>query len=162
VPQAYVLSASELKINTAMEFLGELLVYVIYGGIISFGILLGYQACVLKRTFARVLFAFGSLICFAFAGYTYISDKNYTRAMELQHAGTYRLTNYPNCSPCKAVLNEDNTYKVVSEDSVFEKGDWHFEMGDDYLIVFVNGKNDQMGGGRFEYDTFMDKHGKVY
>lgn len=82
------------------------------------------------------------------------------KQMEQEHVGTYLLKNYPNCDLCIAILNKDNTFQVMDKHIILENGEWHFEAGCDFLIVYLNNKKDQLGSGRFDYSYFIDRSGK--
>lgn len=58
-------------------------------------------------------------------------------------------------------LKEDNTYRVTSEEKQLEQGDWHYEVGGDYFIVYMNNDTDQLDHGRFEYTESILKYGEI-
>src|SRR3569833_2611328 len=138
-----------------MSALGELLILVAYVVLIVTGFILAVKIFTAKKAFAKICFAAGSVFFFMFVLWLIVGTRTARRAAELERAGTYHLTSYPNCNSCKAVLLEDNTYIILNRDSVLAKGDWHFEMGGDYLIIYLNGENDQMGNGDYQYDSFV-------
>lgn len=140
----------------------ELIMLIVYACLIVAGTLFGAKAFRAKTNFARTAWATGSVIFFAFFSWMVVSKTNAKRNAELERAGTYHLTAYPNCNSCKAVLHEDNTYDIITRDSILAKGNWHFAMGGDYLIIYLNGEKNQMGNGDYQYDSFIHRQGKVF
>uniref|UniRef100_UPI004049DCFB hypothetical protein n=1 Tax=Flavobacterium sp. TaxID=239 RepID=UPI004049DCFB len=69
----------------------------------------------------------------------------------MENTGKYKLINYNNRKDCILILEETKTFKVIQNDSVLETGNWHFEVGGDYFIVYLNDKKDQLESGRFQY-----------
>lgn len=40
-------------------------------------------------------------------------------------------------------------FEILKQNEIVEKGNWHFEIRGDYLIVYMNNEKDQLGYGRF-------------
>ena len=74
---------------------------------------------------------------------------------DMENVGAYTLTKYPNCKSCVAVLKSNMTYTVLDKKNVIEVGDWHYEVGQDYWIVYLNGKHDQLGSGKYVFSKFI-------
>ncbi len=97
--------------------------------------------------------------CFIFIYYT--TNKANYKAAQLAHVGTYELTNYPDCDSCILALKEDNTYTVTDKTKKIESGDWHYDFGADYFIVYLNNERDQLGVGRFRYVYSKNTYNKT-
>ena len=91
----------------------------------------------------------------------YINNKNNYKESQLQYVGTYDLTNYPNCDSCVLTFKEDNTYKVTDKSKIIETGDWYYDFGADYFIVYINKKKDRLGDGRFKYQNSNNNFDKA-
>lgn len=140
-----------------MSAISELIIYIIYGifliGGISF-LVLAWLATTNKLKIIYFLFGIISIICFTGI---LLSSRNALRKSELDYVGTYDLDNYPNCQNCILELKENNTFIVQNQNDniVLEKGDWHYESGGDYIIVYINGESDQLGSGKFSYSNLI-------
>ena len=141
-----------------MSGLGELIVFMLYATLGSSAIICILLLIVANTKLLKSLY----LIGFLFSATLFVLYYNYKssshRASELEYVGTYYLTDFPNCVTCKLVLNADNTYDVRNENSVIETGDWHYESGGDYWIVYINKKGDQLGAGRFAYKRYDNRY----
>ena len=143
-----------------MAGLGELIRYLFFGLLIFSAIVFGISAVKAKSARNRILFLWSCITCLLFLWCIQDDGKLNNRCVALEYVGTYLLTNYPNCDSCRAILDEDSFRIINLNDSTIEKGNWHFESGQDYLIVYLNGKNDQLGYGRFQYSYFIDWQNK--
>ncbi len=141
----------------------EVIYYLYYCMLITAGIAFGILALRTKSLLRKILCFISSIVFFLLFGRQRYNDESGHRKWELENVGTYYLTDYPGCDSCRAMLNEDNSYRVIKKDgSLLEKGDWHFESGGDYLIVYMNSKRDELGNGRFQYSFFVDRQNKRY
>jgi hypothetical protein len=140
--------------------LGKLFIAVIYI-ILSLPILLLLfiliHRIISKRKTAKLLIwtvlSSIPLIVFSYAQY----EKH--RKEDLSQVGTYFLNEYPNCSDCKLILSEDNTYVVTGTNSQIESGEWRYDEGNDYFIVTLsNGR--QLGSGQYQYYKYELKYKK--
>jgi hypothetical protein len=135
-----------------MFAIGELLVYVLQGGLILLtllGIRRWHRADSSRKkvlAMAQVFLASGLLI----RGF-YLQKKE-----ENEYIGTYLLTDYPECPTCVLYLQPANHYEVRQGRYVKEQGPWHFESGSDYWAVEI-GEGGQLGSGRFNYDYDVRK-----
>jgi hypothetical protein len=140
-----------------MSALGQLFIYVIY-------FILGIATIsFLVLTFKRKnkLISGLATIIFGFLLYNFYSlqSKNY-KENQLSQVGLYYLTEYPNCDSCIIELKENQTYKVKNNEQVIEKGNWHYEIGGDYWITYLNNDNYQLGNGKFRYSKYEPKYNK--
>lgn len=134
-----------------MSGLGELLVFMLYALLGSSAIICILMIIASNSKLLKLLYFIGFIAGAALFFLYYNYKSNSHRASELEYVGTYYLTDFPNCNSCKVVLKADNTYEVRKEAYVIETGDWHYESGGDYWIVYMNNKDDQLGSGRFAY-----------
>jgi hypothetical protein len=88
----------------------------------------------------------GSFLFLCFAGNNYQNHKN----AEAEYVGIYTLTSYPNCAACRLYIEPDNYYEVRESRTVKERGEWRYESGGDYWIVYVN-EDEQLGVGNYSY-----------
>jgi len=136
-----------------MNGLGELIVIVIY-------LILGISAvlCLLKIIISKKnvvkLFYAGGLILSVYLFISFLTNniKNH-RQSELEYVRTYYLSDYPNCDSCELILKDNNAYTVINDAKILESGNWHYESGGDYWIVYLNDQEEQLGSGRFKYET---------
>jgi len=133
-----------------MAALGELIVFLIYAFIISLTVILLFVSIFKKSLILFIL----SMLSGIFLTYFTVNQWKNKRKDELENVGTYNLTNYPNCKSCRIILLDNNCFKVMSENKVVERGDWHFEQGGDYFIVFLNNRQNQLGSFPYEYDRY--------
>jgi hypothetical protein len=145
-----------------MWALGELIREIIYWTIILGGVISLISIFVTKKTFHKVISGTICLVCIILFLFSERNTKTTYNQSQLEHVGTYYLINYPYCDSCTAILKKNNTYDVMQENKVVESGDWHFESGGDYLIVYMNDDKDQLGAGRFQFDKFKDTNNIIY
>ncbi|MFL5748428.1 MAG: hypothetical protein ACJ751_27395 [Niastella sp.] len=50
------------------------------------------------------------------------------------------------------------TYIIVSKGKIVETSIWHYEMGGDYFITFLNNDSDQLGSGAYAYKDYKLKY----
>jgi hypothetical protein len=110
-----------------------------------------------KNKFSNFKFGF-SLIC----GFLLIFLKtcvnyNYNRS-QLTQVGIYYLTDYPSCKSCRIELKENLKYIVFNNNKEVEKGDWHYEVGGDYWITYLNGRKSILGEGIYSYQKYNLKY----
>jgi hypothetical protein len=141
-----------------MSALGELIGKIIYWAIILGGLVSLILAIILKGTLRKAIAAGIFLLCIILV----LFMRNDYRQSQLNHVGTYYLTNYPNCDACIAVLKDDNMYEVKQNKKTIERGNWRFESGGDYLVVYMNNDSDKLGSGRFQFDKFKDTNSVIY
>ena len=87
-----------------------------------------------------------------------ISDYNRWKKLQLSNVGTYYLTHYPNCENCKLSLLENNTYEVINDQEILEKGDWEYIQGSDYFFVELGEKRRHLGSGDYQYEDYKLKN----
>jgi hypothetical protein len=139
-----------------MSALGELLILVIYFflGVASLAFLVFFFF--VRRSF-KFLSLFGSFFfCFLFFLFKSNQDNNY-RNNHLRQVGVYILKNYRGCIDCKIELKEDMTYVVLDSGTKLESSNWHYEMGGDYFITWLDNDRKQLGSGDYEYSRFIPK-----
>jgi hypothetical protein len=145
-----------------MSALGELIGAIIYWIIILGGLVSLILAIILKGILKKAVTAAICSLCIVLILLIPKKRKSDYRRSQLEHVGTYYLTNYPNCDSCIAILKDDNMYEVKQNKNIIESGNWHFEMGGDYLIVYMNNDSGQLGSGRFQFDKFKDTNNVIY
>jgi len=150
-----------------MAALGILIAYISYGVIALTGVFFGWKIFTSKTTWRKILFSIGCLFCFALIAFMTFSNKEDNKAASLQFVGTYNLIKYPNCDSCKAILNSDNSFVVISyktngKDNILEKGSWHYVAEGDFLGVYMDKDEDKLLGlGRFDYSYYINRHNKL-
>ena len=104
----------------------------------------------------RFKWVFGILSFIAAIGFFLFTanQKRLKRISDLSNVGTYDLIKYPNYNSCKLILNEDYTFEVTNGKSILEKGDWNYDVGCDFWIVYLNKERDQLGSGIYEYGSY--------
>jgi hypothetical protein len=149
-----------------MAALGILIAYIIYGLIALTGLFFGWKIFTSKTTWRKILFIIGCLSCFTLLTFITFRNKQDNKEASLQFVGTYNLIKYPNCDSCKAILDSDNSFVVVSyktndKDTILEKGSWHYVAEGDFLGVYMDkNENELLGSGRFDYSYYIDSHNK--
>jgi len=150
-----------------MAALGILIAYIIYGLIALTGLFFGWKIFTSKTTWRKILFIIGCLSCFTLLTFITFRNKQDNKEASLQFVGTYNLIKYPNCDSCKAILDSDNSFVVVSyktndKDTILEKGSWHYVAEGDFLGVYMDkDENELLGSGRFDYSYYIDRHNKL-
>jgi len=137
-----------------MSALGELLIYIIYGALVLFFLSRLSLAIFHKRKKSKNVYGVLALISVVSLLYFSRVQKKNRRANEEANVGKYHLSNYPNCPSCNVILKEDNTFEIVDSMKVLEKGDWSYESGGDFWIVYLDKRKDQLGSGIYKYDSF--------
>jgi hypothetical protein len=140
-----------------MAALGGLIVYIFYAILILTGIVFLRLALIEKKPRKRRSYTIIGIvsICLLFLHIYYLKLNH--RESELEYAGTYVLTRYPKCNSCILVLNGNNTYEVVNVNTIVENGNWHYESGGDYWIVYIGDNREQLGSGKYDYEHYKKK-----
>jgi hypothetical protein len=137
--------------------LGELFVYIIY-------FVLGI-ACIffVRLTFTtkrqnKIWTGFAGLffIFLLFKYHSYLS--NSYKKNQLSQVGLYYLTNYPNCDSCVLELKENQTYQIKRKGQIIEQSNWHYEVGGDYFILYLDNDKHQLGSGDYAYEKYNLKY----
>jgi hypothetical protein len=140
-----------------MSALGELLIYFIYF-VLGLGSLLFLAlAFISKRTtkiWASLAALFFGSLFFSFRSW---QNDNYKKN-QLSQVGKYYLTDYPNCNSCIIELKENLTYEVTNSGKIIEQSNWHFEVGGDYWITYLDNDNYRLGSGKFTYKKYKLKY----
>jgi hypothetical protein len=144
-----------------MSALGELIIYVIYFilGLLSvvFLILTIKSKNSIKpwTLIACILFGF-LLYCFK----SFQNDKY--RKNQLSVVGVYYLTNYPDCDSCYIEIKENMTYIVVNKGKIAEQSIWHYEVGGDYWITYLDNDRHQLGYREYSYEFYRLKYPNIW
>lgn len=77
---------------------------------------------------------------------------------QLMHVGLYYLTNYPNCDSCVLELKENQKYEVTKQGQIIEQSNWHYEVGGDYFIVYLDSNKHQLGSGDYSFKEYELKY----
>ena len=140
-----------------MSALSELIPYGIYIFLALF--CLGFLILTFTSPKPTRPWTFIGSACFAFLFFKFKScEKEQYRQNQLDHVGIYWLTEYPNCNSCYLELKEDMTYVIVNKAKIVETSNWHYEMGGDYFITFLNNDRDQLGSGAYAYRDYKLKY----
>jgi hypothetical protein len=140
-----------------MSALGELFIYVIYFvlGITTIAFLV--LTIIIKRK-AKILTGFATIF-FGFLLFSFKSCQSHNyKENQLSQVGLYYLTEYPNCDSCIIELKENQTYEVTKNRQVIERGNWHYEVGGDYWITYLDNDKYQLGNGKFAYYKYKLKY----
>ncbi len=140
-----------------MNGLGELILYFIYFVLAASAVLFLILTFIVKRKGKIITVIFLLLSVLLFFQFNSCNNENY-KIVQKREVGIYHLTKYPNCTNCFVRLNEDMTYNVLKNDTIIETSNWHTEIGQDYWIIYMNNDKDQLGSGRFSYDTCKKKY----
>ena len=57
------------------------------------------------------------------------------------------MTTYRNCDSCYLELKENMTCIVVNKGKIIEQSNWHYEVGGDYWITYLDNDKHQLGSG---------------
>jgi hypothetical protein len=99
----------------------------------------------------------GSMIfCVLFFVFKSSQERNY-RDSQIRQVGVYILKDFHGCLDCQVELKEDMTYVISDGVSILESSNWHFEMGGDYFITWLDIDRKQLGSGDYEYIKFVSK-----
>lgn len=142
-----------------MAALGELLIYIIYFTLGLLCLFLLFLTIRSKKTIKIWTFIGSLFFGILFFNFKSCQDNNYKKN-QLSVVGTYYLTNYPNCASCIIQLNEDMTYYVVSNGNIIEKSNWHYEVGGDYLITYLDNDKHQLGANEYAFKGCKLKYKK--
>jgi hypothetical protein len=140
-----------------MNGVGELLIFIIYLFLGLTSVVLFVQAFYEYKSVKPRFLAYSASFFILFCWFKTCRNKRYQEA-QIEHVGIYYLTNYPNCDSCYVELKEDMTYNLVRKDTVIKTGDWHFESGGDYWILYMDKERYQLGSGDFEYKKYKLKY----
>lgn len=77
---------------------------------------------------------------------------------QLSKVGVYYLTNYPDCDSCVLELKENQKYVVINNGRVVEQSNWHYKVGGDYFIVYLDNDKHQLGSGDYAYTKYKLKY----
>lgn len=141
-----------------MTAFGEVILYSIYFNLGSAAIIFFIRLFFVKSSESKIssgILGITFVLSIVFIWYTRESGR---QEEQIEHVGTYYLTDYPNCDNCICKLNEDNTFYIYSGSTIYEKGDWHFESGGDYLITYLHGDKYQLGCGNYKYHNYKLKY----
>lgn len=136
-----------------MAAIGIFMVYFTYVFLSIMALVFSFIALRKSKFLSKLLFI---LLEFMFVGILMIfsvSQRANQRYWEKKYVGNYHLYNYPDCANCVLYLYEDNTFEVKDSIIVREKGEWRYEFGADYFIVYMNEDQDQLGSGKFKYNA---------
>ena len=97
------------------------------------------------------------LFIFLFFNYKSCVGDSYKKN-QLTQVGLYYLTTYPNCDSCILELKENQTYQVINKGQIIEQSNWHYEVGGDYLILYLDNDKHQLGFGDYEYERYKLKY----
>lgn len=140
-----------------MSALGELFIYVIYFVLGAAGIIFLVLTFTAKKSM-KLWTLIGSL----FFGYLFFHFKSYQdyiyKQNQLSVVGTYYLTSYPNCDSCYLELKENMIYIVVDKGKILKQSKWHYEVGGDYWITYLDNDRYQLGSGQYSYDRYELKY----
>lgn len=140
-----------------MNGLGELILYVIYYFLLATGLIFLILTFFVKRKIKFITIIFSVISIFLFFQFKSCKEENY-KIVQKRQVGIYYLTEYPNCKDCFVRLNDNMTYDVVKNDKIIETSNWHYEIGQDYFITYMNNGKDQLGYNRFSYDKYKKKY----
>lgn len=133
-----------------MAAVGSLFLYVFYFVLGASGLILLILTFASKRRVKPWTLA-GGLGFLAFLGYLLYEDRIGYKERQLQQVGTYYLTSYPSCDSCVLELKDDMTYEIRSKGNVIETSNWHYEVGGDYWILYLDYDRKQLGSGYYAY-----------
>lgn len=140
-----------------MSALGEVLIYVIYFilglSCIAF-LLLTFSSKKYKKIWTIIASVIFGYLFFYFKS---CQQQNY-KQNQLSVVGTYYLTNYPDCNSCYLELKEDKTYVIVNKGKIVESSNWHYEVGGDYWITYLDNDKCQLGFGNYIYRDYKLKY----
>ena len=134
-----------------MSAISELLGFAMYFFLIIGSITFLVSAWLSKVKYKQTVYIILGILCLVVSIAWFVSSKITFHKWELEHVGIYYLDDYPNCLSCELELKTDKTFIVSEGKKILEKGDWHFEIGGDYFIIYLNGEDDQLGSGKFKY-----------
>jgi hypothetical protein len=141
-----------------MWALGEFITYMIYFLLgLSCAVFLIFAVTVKKRQSKLYASGLGIFFGFLLLSFKFYQDRNY-KDSQLTQVGIYYLTNYPDCDSCYIELNENMTYQILNKSQTVEKGDWHYEVGGDYWITYLNSDKGQLGNGKYSYRNYQLKY----
>ena len=140
-----------------MSALGELFIYIIYIGLGLASLLFLILTFTSKKR-DKIWAAFATLFFgFLLIGFKSCQSNNY-KNNQLNQVGLYYLTDYPNCDSCVIELKENQTYEVRTYGEIVEQSNWHYEVGGDYFITYLDNDNYQLGVGKFVYKKYKLKY----
>ena len=59
---------------------------------------------------------------------------------------------------CYLELRENMTYIVVDKGKIIESSNWHYEVGGDYFITYLDNDRHQLGSGNYSYERYKLKY----
>ena len=134
-----------------MSAISELFGFAIYFFLIIGSVTFFVSAWLSRAKSKRTIYTILAILFLVISIVSFVSSKMAFHKWESEHVGVYYLNEYPNCIDCELELKANKTFIVSEGKKILEKGDWHFEVGGDYFIVYLNGEDDQLGSGRFKY-----------
>jgi len=140
-----------------MSALGELIIYVVYFMLGLHCIIFIVLTITSKKSTKPWTLLASLMFVFLFFNFKSCQDNNYKRN-QLSVVGVYYLTNYPNCDSCYLELKENMSYVIVNEGKVIEQSNWHYEVGGDYWIIYLDNDRHQLGSGEYFYERYKLKH----
>ena len=111
-----------------------------------------------KNKASKIFWGFVIILCLVALKSCMTDFDEGPRQAQLAQVGTYHLTNYYGRKTCIATLKEDSTFVIANQDTILERGDWHYESGGDYWITYLHGHNEQLGANDYAYDTWHLKY----
>ncbi len=140
-----------------LSALSELFVYLIYfilglGSIIFFGLTITTKRK--NKVWTGLVGLFFVFLIFKYYSY----ETNLYKKNQLTQVGFYYLTNYPNCNSCILELKENQTYEVRNQGKIVEQSNWHYKVGGDYFILYLDNDNHQLGSGDYIYKKYKLKY----
>ncbi|HKC67609.1 MAG TPA: hypothetical protein VKG26_05225 [Bacteroidia bacterium] len=142
-----------------MSAIGELIIYFIYFILGLTCLIFFISTLLLSKKRAKIWTGLATLV-FGFLLFSFKScQSSHYKKNQLEHVGLYYLTSYPNCDSCIIELKENQTYQVSKRGQIIEQSNWHYEVGGDYWIVYLDNDNYQLGCGKFAYQVYKLKYG---
>ena len=139
-----------------MNGLSELVEFILPYILISFGLLFFIFTFIVKKKIKLLTIFLCAICAFLFFQLKSCEKENYKKN-QLEQVGIYYLTQYQNCDNCYAILKENMTYNIVKNRKIVESGKWHYEIGGDYFITYLENGN-QLGSGNYEYGKYVLKY----
>jgi len=135
-----------------MAAIGIFLVYFTYGFLSLMALIFSYVSLRKSKFISKTFFILLELLFVGILMIFSVSQGANQRYWEKKYVGSYNLMNYPDCSSCILYLYEDNTFEVKNALIVREKGNWRYEFGGDYFIVYMNDGKEQLGSEKFKFN----------
>jgi len=141
-----------------MSALPELFVFILYLMLGTAAVVLLFRVFITKQRSIKIRSLIISSACVLLLVYFKSCDAANYKHNQLSVVGVYYLTNYPGCDTCSVELMENMRYQLKDHDNIIESSDWHYEIGGDYFIIYMNGDRAQLGAGKFSYKKYKLKY----